>query len=116
MFLSTIFTSIAALSLGVSAAPTVNAYPRYAQLRLYGEPGCFDQNLGELGVYDERLNSCQTFGDDYTIRSVAFEYRLRDNCTVSVYDDVTCNLNRHDVELGACLSGDKQYGSYLVQC
>ncbi|KAF7596018.1 hypothetical protein BBP40_003798 [Aspergillus hancockii] len=115
MLFSTILASVAALGLGVSAAPTPDADPRYAQLRLYGEPGCSAQNLGELGVYGDRINECQTFGDD-TIRSVRFEYKLRDNCTLAVYNDVTCHLNRHDVEIRTCLSGDKEYGSYIVQC
>lgn len=80
MFSSTILASALALALGVSASPTRRADPRYVQLRLYGEPGCSAQNLGELGVYGDSINKCQTFGDD-TIRSVSFEYKYFDNCT-----------------------------------
>lgn len=87
MFFSTIFTSILALSLGVSAAPvagsTADIDPgsiRKVQLRLYGEPGCSAQNLGELGVYGDKVNKCQTFGADQ-VRSVRFENQLAPGCT-----------------------------------
>jgi hypothetical protein len=72
MYLSTIIASIAALGMGVIAAPAPAAYTRYAQVRLYGEPGCSAQNLGELGVYD--INQCKMFGDSDVIRSVSFEF------------------------------------------
>ncbi|KAJ5352038.1 hypothetical protein N7541_002852 [Penicillium brevicompactum] len=115
-----LFTSIIslALALGASAMPARRADPantRFVQLRLYGEPSCSAQNLGELGVYGDSVNKCQTFGTD-TIRSVSFEYKYADNCTLAVYNDVTCHLNRHDVNVGTCLSGDKSYGSYIVEC
>lgn len=80
-----LFTSIIslALALGASAMPARRADPantRFVQLRLYGEPSCSAQNLGELGVYGDSVNKCQTFGTD-TIRSVSFEYKYADNCT-----------------------------------
>lgn len=86
MFFNTIFTSILALSLGVSAAPTPAATDidpgniRKVQLRLYGEPGCSAQNLGELGVYGDKVNKCQTFGAEQ-VRSVRFESQLAKGCT-----------------------------------
>lgn len=64
-----VIASIMALGMGAASAPA--SYTRYAQLRLYGEPGCYEQNMGELGIYD--VNKCQTFGGDETIRSVSFE-------------------------------------------
>ncbi|KAB8231346.1 hypothetical protein ETB97_001525 [Aspergillus alliaceus] len=115
MLFSTIIASTMALTMGVSAAPAPRDDPRYVQLRIYGESGCFEQNQGEMGIYGDKLNKCQTFGDT-TVKSVRFEYALRDNCTVAIYNDITCHLNRHDVKINTCLSGDKEYGSYLVQC
>lgn len=80
-----LFTTITtlALALGVSAVPTRRADPantRFVQLRLFGEPGCSAQNLGELGVYGDSVNKCQTFGDE-NVRSVKFEYKYQNNCT-----------------------------------
>jgi len=72
MHFSTILTSIAALGIGASTAPAT--YTRYGQLRLYSEPGCLAQNLGELGVYD--INQCKSFidlDDTDVIRSVYFQ-------------------------------------------
>jgi hypothetical protein len=89
MQISTIIASIAALAMSASAAPAPAAYTRYAQLRLYGEPGCSAQNLGELGIYD--INQCKSFGDTDVIRSVHFEAntpgctRKSLHCLVSIH-------------------------------
>ena len=77
-----IITTIA-LGLGASAVPTRRADPantRFVQLRLFGEPGCSAQNLGELGVYGDSVNKCQTFGGE-NVRSVSYEYLYQSNCT-----------------------------------
>lgn len=81
MHFTTLIASVAALATSVSAAPSpaTPANTRYAQLRLFGEPGCLAQNLGELGVYGDYVNSCQSFGDN-TVESVSFEYAIND-CT-----------------------------------
>lgn len=68
MHFTVLFASILAYDMTATAAPTSNT--RWAQIRLYGEPGCFRQNMGELGIYD--ANVCQSFAD-YEIRSVLFE-------------------------------------------
>lgn len=135
MHFTTIITSFA-LALSASAAPTPAppADTRYAQLRLFSAPGCFDLNQGELGVYGDYVNKCNTFGAT-TVESVSFEYAIN-NCTreyflslsfyfsfkmlisstVQVYSDLECHLDRHDVPLQTCLSGDKEYSSYKVLC
>ncbi|KAB8067389.1 hypothetical protein BDV29DRAFT_163428, partial [Aspergillus leporis] len=80
MLFSTILASTIALGMRISAAPAPEADPRYVQLRIFGEPGCSAQNEGELGVYGDHVNKCQTFGDN-TVKSLSFEYKLLDNCT-----------------------------------
>lgn len=89
MHFSTIIASIAALGMGASAAPAPGAYTRYAQLRLYGEPGCSAQNLGELGIYD--INQCQSFGDTDVIRAVSFEANTP-GCTCKFFNRYTSLL------------------------
>lgn len=84
MQFTTIFVSAIAFAMGVSAAPAPPADTRYAQLRLFGESGCSAQNQGELGVYGDYVNKCNTFGDT-TVKSVSFEYAIN-NCT--------CKLSR----------------------
>lgn len=80
MHFTTIITSLAlAMSVSAAPAPAPPADTRYAQLRLFGEPGCFNQNQGELGVYGDYVNICNTFGET-TVRSVSFEYAIN-NCT-----------------------------------
>ncbi|KAJ5161190.1 hypothetical protein N7492_006582 [Penicillium capsulatum] len=115
MLFNTILASTIALAVGASAAPAPDANPRYAQLRIFGEPGCSELNQGEIGVYGEQLNKCQTFGDT-KVRSVSFEYKLLNNCTLTVFNDVTCHLSGHVAETHSCVSGDKSYGSYYVDC
>ncbi|KAB8203360.1 hypothetical protein P875_00042516 [Aspergillus parasiticus SU-1] len=117
MLFTTILASTIALGMGVSAAPrpAPPADTRYVQLRLWGEPGCSALNQGELGVYGGALNQCQTF-DNTIVKSVRFEAKYFDTCTVALYDDVTCSSNRQEVQVGTCLSSDAQYSSYLVEC
>lgn len=81
MHFATIAASILALAASGFAAPSPAspANTRYVQLRLFGAPGCFAENLGELGVYGDAVNACQTLGDS-TIESVSFEYAIN-NCT-----------------------------------
>ncbi|KAJ5391353.1 hypothetical protein N7509_006843 [Penicillium cosmopolitanum] len=115
MHFTTILASAIALAMGASAMPAPPADTRYAQLRLFGEPGCSAQNEGELGVYGDYVNKCNTFPGDTPYRSVSFEYAIN-NCSLRVYSDVTCHLDAHDVPVQTCLSGDKVYRSYEVHC
>lgn len=89
MHFTTLVASVTALAMSVSAVPSpaTPANTRYVQLRLYGEPGCSAQNLGELGVYGDYVNSCQSFGDN-DVKSVSFEYAIN-NCTGMFLHSVT---------------------------
>jgi hypothetical protein len=80
MHFTTILASAIALAMGASAMPAPPADTRYAQLRLFGEPGCSAQNEGELGVYGDYVNKCNTFPGDTPYRSVSFEYAIN-NCS-----------------------------------
>ncbi|KAB8226963.1 uncharacterized protein BDW43DRAFT_28668 [Aspergillus alliaceus] len=115
MLFSTGLASSIALAMGNPAASAPQDDSRYVQLRIYSDFGCFEQNQGEMGIYGDKLNKCQTFGTT-TVKSVHFEYMLHDNCTVALYNDVNCHLNRYNVEINSCLTGDKEYSSYFVQC
>ena len=81
MLFTTLLTSVIAFGMGASAIPTpaTPANTRYAQLRLFGAPGCFDQNQGELGVYGDYVNICNAFPEG-NVQSVSFEYAIN-NCT-----------------------------------
>lgn len=68
MHFKAIITTITTLGMGATAAPTSNT--RLAQIRPYGEPGCFRENMGEVGIYD--ANVCYSFGN-YVVESVRFE-------------------------------------------
>ncbi|KAJ5533170.1 hypothetical protein N7494_009722 [Penicillium frequentans] len=116
MHFTTLVASVTALAMSVSAVPSpaTPANTRYVQLRLYGEPGCSAQNLGELGVYGDYVNSCQSFGDN-EVESVSFEYAIN-NCTVSVYTGDSCDAGAQAVALNTCLSGDEEFHSYEVFC
>jgi hypothetical protein len=80
MQLTTILVTAIALAMGASAMPAPPADTRYAQLRLFGEPGCSAQNEGELGVYGDYVNKCNVFPGDTPYRSVSFEYAIN-NCS-----------------------------------
>lgn len=79
MQFSAILASALAFAMSASAMPAPPADTRYAQLRLFGESGCSAQNQGELGVYGDYVNKCNTFGET-TVKSVSFEYAIN-NCS-----------------------------------
>ncbi|KAJ5214933.1 hypothetical protein N7468_010612 [Penicillium chermesinum] len=116
MLFSTLIASAIAFGM-VSAAPTpaTPANTRYAQLRLFGAPGCLEQNQGELGVYGDYVNTCNPFDYDFTVKSVSFEYAIN-NCTVQVFSDSSCQTGAIDIALDSCSAGDNVYGSYEVHC
>jgi hypothetical protein len=147
MYFTTAAASIAALTVGTASAaalPQVTDYPghiRYAQLRIYGAPGCFDANMGELGIYNLAVNECHDFGTD-VINSVRYEFQNNPSCRcksplvcwvveifgsvvpeltdilVRVYNDANCQSTPYDVAAKACLTGDEdeQYRSYELLC
>ncbi|KFH48391.1 hypothetical protein ACRE_006570 [Hapsidospora chrysogenum ATCC 11550] len=123
MYFTRAIASIAALAVGTASAaalPQITDYPghiRYAQLRLYGEPGCFDANLGELGIYNLAVNECHDFLTDI-IKSVRYEFQNNPNCRLRVYNDAECQSTPYDVAAKECLTGDddEQYGSYELLC
>lgn len=128
MHFQIIVASIITLCMGATAAPASNT--RLAQIRLYGEPGCYRQNMGELGIYD--ANECRSFGN-WVVRSVRFETNhVGCSCmlnlfrssgegsanvlAVHVYSDSACQFDERVPGLSECLSGDGQYQSYVLRC
>lgn len=69
-----LLSALIAMVISVVALPTGDT--RLAQLRLFGEPGCYNENMGELGIYRSALNQCKTFPGNQTIESVSFEYNV----------------------------------------
>jgi hypothetical protein len=51
---------------------------RMAQVRLYNESGSFQQNGGELGIYDQVISTCQVANEGY-FESLQIEY-IEDGC------------------------------------
>ncbi|KAJ5935195.1 hypothetical protein N7466_004742 [Penicillium verhagenii] len=115
-FTTALVASVAALAVTISAAPAPAspANTRYVQLRLYGEAGCSAENLGELGVYGDDVNDCQSFGDNI-VQSVSFEYAIN-NCTVTLYTGDSCDAGAEEIVLNTCLGGDNDFHSYEVSC
>lgn len=70
MQFTTLFTATLALAMGVVAA---DINPRLATLRIYGEPGCSALNEGEIGVFKDMQNKCQTFLASDNVRSINLE-------------------------------------------
>ncbi|KAF5855663.1 hypothetical protein ETB97_008824 [Aspergillus alliaceus] len=117
MLFSAVLASTITFVIGISAARARAPWddPHYVQLRIYGKPGCFEQNQGEMGIYGNKLSKYQIFNST-AVKSVYFEYALRDNCTVAIYNNITCHLNCRNIQINTCLSNSKEYSSYLVQC
>lgn len=81
------FAAIAASAIAVAGAASAAGNPahRYAQLRLWGEPGCTTLNLGEEGIYGDQLSQCNFLDENDVVRSVSFE-GADDGCTCKFLD------------------------------
>ncbi|KAJ5450053.1 uncharacterized protein N7458_006502 [Penicillium daleae] len=113
MYFATILASAIALA-GAASAAAVPTH-RYAQLRLWGEPECATLNLGEEGIYGDQLAKCNPLDENDVVRSVSFE-AADAGCTLYIYSDLQCHLDKHEVPVQTCLSGDKYYRSYELFC
>lgn len=65
---------ISVLTLAVSAMALPTTDTRVIQLRLWGETGCAENNMGELGLYQSGLDECGTFAGPYAIHSITTYY------------------------------------------
>ncbi|OJI82485.1 hypothetical protein ABZX51_005529 [Aspergillus tubingensis] len=108
-----LLSALIAMVISTLALPTGDT--RLAQLRLFGEPGCYNENMGELGIYRSALNQCKTFPGNQTIESVSFEYNVA-GCGVQIFTEDNCSAGQHNVTLGQCLQGDAEYVSYKLVC
>lgn len=133
MYFATILASAIALA-GAASAAAVPTH-RYAQLRLWGEPECATLNLGEEGIYGDQLAKCNPLDENDVVRSVSFEaadagctrefidrwfvavfIAVFNSLLVYIYSDLQCHLDKHEVPVQTCLSGDKYYRSYELFC
>ncbi|GLI73853.1 hypothetical protein PoHVEF18_002083 [Penicillium ochrochloron] len=113
MYFPTILASAIALA-GAASAAVVPTH-RYVQLRLWGEPSCATLNLGEEGIYGDQVAQCNPLDENDVVRSVSVE-RVDAGCTLYIYSDLQCHLDKHEVPTETCLSGDKYYRSYQLFC
>lgn len=72
-------TAITLTTASASTVPPTNN--KWAQLRLFGSPGCEANNLLEMGVYGYQKNQCQNIAQYGTIEAV--------NIT-SIFDECEC--------------------------
>ncbi|PYI13144.1 hypothetical protein BO99DRAFT_314459, partial [Aspergillus violaceofuscus CBS 115571] len=88
---------------------------RLAQIRLFSTPGCLEQNLGELGIFGNYINQCETFGD-IIIQSIILEVHIL-GCDVQIFNDKACTAGEHSMTVGQCLSNELSgYRSYKLVC
>ncbi|KAJ5715331.1 uncharacterized protein N7483_012512 [Penicillium malachiteum] len=73
MYLDTVFSRLCC------PCPSSPVDTCYAQLRLYGGPGCFRQNWGELGVYGKYMNVYNNFSN-FTVQSVSYDLANNYTC------------------------------------
>lgn len=69
---------ISILYSGCLAIDSPDHQERRAQIRFYNKPGCFQENEGELGIYDPGISTCQVASEGY-FESVRIEY-IEDGC------------------------------------
>jgi hypothetical protein len=58
---------------GCLAIDPLDHQERLAQVRFYNKPGCFQENEGELGIYDLGISTCHVPSEGYS-ESLRIEY------------------------------------------
>ncbi|OOF99306.1 hypothetical protein ASPCADRAFT_204950 [Aspergillus carbonarius ITEM 5010] len=111
MQFTVLFYSLVALAITALALPTGDT--RVIQLRLWGEPGCTEENLGELGLYQSTLNQCTTFLGSDTIRSISTEFVIA-GYAAQFFTDSDCQDGQQNVSTTGCLNGEAPYVSYKL--
>lgn len=92
LLLTTAFTLTTAT---LTAADTPPENNKWAQLRLFGSPGCDADNLLEMGVYGYQKNQCQSISQFGPIEAVNIS---------SIFDECECKSEFFWIELTACLA------------
>ncbi|RAL01212.1 uncharacterized protein BO80DRAFT_424787 [Aspergillus ibericus CBS 121593] len=113
MQFTVLLSSLLALVLSAWALPTGDI--RVIQLRVWGEAGCSEENLGELGLYQSTLNQCAAFHGNYTIESVSSEF-VNAGYAAQLFSDRACQEDPVEITTTGCTNADTVFGSYkLVQ-
>jgi hypothetical protein len=69
---------ISVLQVGCRALDSLDHHGRWVQIRFYDEPGCFQGNEGELGIYDTGISTRRVASEGY-FESLRIEY-IEDGC------------------------------------
>ncbi|PYH31310.1 uncharacterized protein BO87DRAFT_379185 [Aspergillus neoniger CBS 115656] len=103
--------SVLALAVSAMALPTTDT--RVIQLRLWGETGCAEDNMGELGLYQSDLDECGTFAGPYAIHSITTYYVVA-GYAAQFFTDPNCEEGVQNVTAPGCLDGDTAFASYKL--
>ncbi|KAI0172803.1 hypothetical protein GGR52DRAFT_572621 [Hypoxylon sp. FL1284] len=114
---------ILALAATATASVMPRDGPRLAQLRVFGDAGCKEQNYGFYTVDKSESNQCRSFTDVPTaVKSVNLEqmnYPAANGCSLYLYTSSDCTSGRRAIPVGACQElqpDDKEFASFQVFC
>ncbi|KAF7564027.1 hypothetical protein G7046_g112 [Stylonectria norvegica] len=115
MQFATILVSVAALAIGASAA----VLPRdthVADFRVFGEAGCYKDNLGVFTVLDTDFtpNECKSF-EGNVVKSLNLG-DINDGCTMYIYPENGCGAGRRAIGAGDCQEAAGLWKSWSIQC
>ncbi|KAJ5151038.1 uncharacterized protein N7482_010290 [Penicillium canariense] len=96
----------------LASLPPTNS--KWAQLRLYGSPGCDANNLLELGVYGSQKNTCISLDQYGAIEAVNIT-SIFDECELYLYEDAGCAVEER-IGISGCVSGDSPYKGLVLAC
>ncbi|GKZ36722.1 hypothetical protein AbraIFM66950_007919 [Aspergillus brasiliensis] len=105
------FFPLLALAVSTLAAPTTDT--RVVQLRLWGETGCAEENMGELGLLTSGLNECGTFSGPEAIHSIT-TYYVDAGYAAQFFTDSNCQEGVTTVTAPGCLNGTTAFASYKL--
>ncbi|PWI64989.1 hypothetical protein PCL_08348 [Purpureocillium lilacinum] len=87
-----------------------------ADFRLYGAPGCFDDNLGIWTVIegDVKPGDCRNFNGN-TVFSLS-NVVILEGCTLYAYMDENCTAGEQAIPEGECASVEETFRAWGMSC
>ncbi|KAJ5368836.1 uncharacterized protein N7496_008596 [Penicillium cataractarum] len=108
-----------ALALGTATLTAATDTPpvqnKWAQLRLFGAPGCSADNMGEMGVYGYERNTCLDIAQ-YGAPDAVNISSIFDECELYLYEDAGCSVEKSIAVSTGCVDGAGPYGGLILSC
>ncbi|KAI6089145.1 hypothetical protein F4821DRAFT_232255 [Hypoxylon rubiginosum] len=122
MQFSSIILAAATLAVSATAAVLPRDGARLAQFRVFGADGCHDLNYGFYTVDQSDANTCKTFVNAPSVKSLNLEAMnspAANGCSFFIYTSTDCGAGRRAIPVQSCqeLPADAtEWASWQIFC